>query len=53
MDVDSLPHFIIIMLALALIIGVIFAVVLNINVLEGLSSTMIFLSRNIFSSLSF
>jgi len=52
MDLDSLPRFIIILLALVVLM-IIFAKVMNVDVLENVSSTIIGLSRNIFSSLAF
>lgn len=52
MDIDSLPHIIMIIAALVLIL-IVFAKVMNIDVLGNLSSMIISLSRNIFSSIAF
>jgi hypothetical protein len=52
MDLDSLPRFIVILLAL-IVLMVIFANVMNVDVLENISSMIISLSRNIFSNLAF
>jgi hypothetical protein len=52
MDIDSLPRFIVILLALVVLM-IIFAKVMNVDVLENISSMIIGLSRNIFSNLAF
>jgi hypothetical protein len=52
MDIDSLPHLILILLALVGLI-IIFAKVMNVDVLENFSSMLLTLSRNIFSAASF
>jgi hypothetical protein len=52
MDMDSLPRFIVILLALVVLM-IIFAKVMNVDVLENISSMIITLSKNIFSSLAF
>lgn len=52
MDIDSLPHIILIIAALVLII-LLFAKVFNIDVLGNISSMVISLSRNLFSSIAF
>ena len=52
MDIDSLPHFILILLALVGLL-IIFAKVMNIDILENFSSMILTLSKNIFSSTTF
>lgn len=52
MDIDSIPQLILIFLALIGLV-IVFAKVLNIDILENVSSMIIMLSKNIFSSVSF